>query len=67
MDCRMCGYKFDEEEIGKNCHQCGKSNCRTVHCPNCGYGNSPEFEKEFELIKTLKKKLSLINNLIKNR
>lgn len=62
----MCGYEFDER-IGKNCHYCGKSNCRTVHCPNCGYGNSTEFEKEFEIMRTLKKKLGVINSLIKRK
>ncbi|MDR2545594.1 MAG: hypothetical protein LBD03_08715 [Methanobrevibacter sp.] len=53
----MCGYEFDEKKVDKGCEGCGKSGCSTVHCPNCGYGNSPEFEEEFEIIKTLKKKL----------
>ncbi|MDR2544098.1 MAG: hypothetical protein LBD03_00870 [Methanobrevibacter sp.] len=46
----MCGYEFDEKKVDK-CY--GKSGCSTVHCLNCGYGNS----SEFEVIKTLKKKL----------
>jgi hypothetical protein len=52
----MCGYDFDEK-TGQNCQVCGKSNCSAVHCPNCGYGNSPEFEEEFKMIKALKNKL----------
>jgi hypothetical protein len=55
----MCGYEFDEERIGKNCQGCGKKECTTLHCPNCGYGNSPEFETEFKFITSLKKKLGL--------
>jgi rubredoxin len=56
MKCRMCGYEFDEK-TGQNCQVCGKSNCSAVHCPNCGYGNSPEFEEEFKIITALKNKL----------
>jgi rubredoxin len=57
LQCRICGYEFDEDKVGRSCEGCGKSNCSTVHCPNCGYGNSPEYEKEFKFIKILKKKL----------
>ena len=59
MQCRMCGYEFDEGIVGKNCQGCGKKGCQTVHCPNCGYGNSPEFENEFKFIDSLKTKLGL--------
>lgn len=62
MQCRMCGCKFDEEKIGKSCQGCGKSECQTVHCPNCGYGNSPEFEEEFKIIEKLKSKFNLNRN-----
>jgi len=58
MQCRLCGYNFDET-LGKKCQGCGKKECQTVHCPNCAYGNSPEFEDEFEIISSLKKKLRL--------
>jgi len=57
MQCRMCGYKFDEQLVGRNCHGCGKKSCQRVHCPNCDYANSPDFEKEFKFIKSLKDNL----------
>ena len=62
MQCRMCGFEFDEEIVGKSCQgcgKCGKKSCQTVHCPNCGYGNSPEFESEFKFINSMKSKLGL--------
>ena len=59
MQCRMCGYEFDENTIDNECKGCGKKECQVIHCPNCGFGNSPEFETEFEIIKSLKKKLRL--------
>ncbi|MCL2688104.1 MAG: hypothetical protein FWE58_06170 [Methanobrevibacter sp.] len=59
MQCRMCGYEFDENIVSNNCQGCGKKGCQVVHCPNCNYGNSPEFEEEFDFIKSLKKKLPL--------
>ncbi|MBZ9571366.1 hypothetical protein KQY27_07385 [Methanobrevibacter sp. TMH8] len=62
MQCRMCGYEFDVDKIGKNCQGCGKKECQTVHCPNCGYGNSPEYESEFKFINSLKNKLNLNKN-----
>lgn len=52
----MCGHEFDEKVIGKSCQGCGKKDCGTVHCPNCGYANSPEFEIEFNFINSLKDK-----------
>ena len=55
MQCRMCGYEFDENIIENNCQGCGKKGCRRVHCPNCTYGNLPNFEKEFNFINSLKK------------
>ena len=58
----MCGYEFDVDKIGKNCQGCGKKECQTVHCPNCGYGNSPEYESEFKFINSLKNKLNLNKN-----
>ena len=49
MKCRMCGYEFDENEIpNRGCSGCGKHGCHSVHCPNCGFGNSPE--KSYSLI-----------------
>lgn len=58
MQCRMCGYEFDETKVpNRGCSSCGKDACNAIHCPNCGYGNSPEFEEEFEFIKKLKNKL----------
>lgn len=58
MQCRMCGFEFNEKNIpNRGCRECGKSGCNYVHCPNCGYANSSEFEEEFEFIKKLKDKL----------
>ncbi|RBQ22938.1 hypothetical protein ALNOE001_13270 [Candidatus Methanobinarius endosymbioticus] len=57
----MCGHEFDEEKIGKSCQGCGKKDCETVHCPNCGHGNSTEFETEFKFITSLKNKFSSKN------
>lgn len=59
MQCRMCGFEFDERRHKKGCQGCGKCNCSSVHCPNCGYANHPEFEEEFNFIKTLKEKIKL--------
>lgn len=53
----MCGHEFDEKAIGKSCQGCGKKDCEILHCPNCGYGNSPEFKIEFKFITSLKDKL----------
>ena len=51
MKCRMCGYEFDENEIpNRGCSGCGKHGCHSVHCPNCGFGNSPELDQEFDFI-----------------
>jgi hypothetical protein len=39
----------------RGCSSCGKhDNCNQVHCPNCGFGNHPELEEEFEFITKLK-------------
>lgn len=60
MQCRMCGYEFDETRIG-GCAGCG--NCadgKKAHCPNCGYGNPMVYEeRDFEFIEKLKVKLGL--------
>lgn len=57
MQCRVCGFEFDEKSIeNRGCQGCGKGECKTVHCPNCGYGNTPEFDEEFEFVKHLKEK-----------
>lgn len=61
MQCRICGYEFDEKILGNGCQGCGKKECQKIHCPNCGFGNSPEFETEFDIINSLKKRLGLIN------
>ena len=51
MQCRMCGYEFDETRVG-GCAGCG--NCadgKKAHCPNCGYGNPVVYEeRDFEFI-----------------
>ena len=58
MKCRMCGYEFDENEIpNRGCSGCGKHGCHSVHCPNCGFGNSPELDQEFDFIIKLKDKI----------
>lgn len=57
MECRMCGFEFDENKVDKGCQGCGKKECQSVHCPRCGYGNSPEYEQEFKIIDILKNKL----------
>ncbi|WP_409199883.1 hypothetical protein [Methanobrevibacter sp. DSM 116169] len=59
MKCRVCGFDFNEEEIkGKGCTGCGKKECSTVHCPNCGFGNDPVLDEEFQFIKDIKKKIN---------
>ena len=59
MKCRMCGFEFDETELeNRGCTSCGKHhNCNQIHCPNCGFANSPELDQEFEFIIKLKEKL----------
>lgn len=59
MKCRMCGFEFDENELeNRGCFNCGgHDNCNQVHCPNCGFGNHPELEDEFEIIVKLKNRL----------
>ena len=61
MKCRMCGFEFDETKLENHgCCGSGKhSNCRQVHCPNCGFGNHPELEEEFEFINKLKNRLKI--------
>ncbi len=56
MKCRVCGFEFDEKKlINRGCINCGKhGSCNQIHCPNCGFGNHPEFEEEFEFINKLK-------------
>lgn len=54
MECRMCGFEFDETQ---SCSKCGKHCPSTVHCPNCGYGNTTDYEEEFEFVKKLKDKI----------
>lgn len=34
-----------------------KHGCHSVHCPNCGFGNSPELDQEFDFIIKLKDKI----------
>ena len=58
MKCRMCGYEFDENNVpNRGCSGCGKHGCQSVHCPNCGFGNSPELDEEFDFIIKLKDKI----------
>ncbi|WP_296844533.1 hypothetical protein [uncultured Methanobrevibacter sp.] len=61
MKCRMCGFEFDETKLeNRGCCGCGKhSNCSQVHCPNCGFGNHPELEEEFEFINKHKNRLKI--------
>lgn len=61
MKCRMCGFEFDETKLeNRGCMSCGKHDaCNQVHCPNCGFGNHPEFEEEFEFISKLKNGIRL--------
>ena len=56
MKCLMCGFEFDETKLeNRGCAGCGKHGCcNQVHCPNCGFGNHPELEEEFEFINKLK-------------
>ncbi len=61
MECRMCGFKFDTKKSSSmGCGCCGKCSKATVHCPNCGYANSLDYEQEFEIINKLK-------NLVKGK
>ena len=67
MQCRMCGYEFDETRVG-GCAGCG--NCadgKKAHCPNCGYGNPVVYEeRDFEFIEKLKvKQIETLANAIK--
>ena len=55
MECRMCGFKFDTEKSSNHsCGCCGKCSSSVTHCPNCGYANSLDYEKEFEFINKIK-------------
>lgn len=57
MKCRMCGFEFDESKLeNRGCSSCGKHGCNSIHCPNCGFANSPELDQEFEFITKLKDK-----------
>lgn len=57
MQCRMCGFEFEEDKKCGACRNCGKCNFNLVHCPNCGYGNDPAYETEFKFVSSLKNKL----------
>ena len=59
LKCRMCGFEFDENKLeNRGCTSCGKHDCcNQIHCPNCGFGNHPEFEEEFEIINKLKNRI----------
>ena len=58
MKCRMCGFEFDETKLeNRGCSSCGKHGCNSIHCPNCGFANSPELDDEFQFIVKLKDKL----------
>ncbi len=61
MKCRMCGFEFDETKVkNRGCMGCGKHGCcNQVHCPNCGFGNHPEFEDEFKFITKLKDRFKI--------
>lgn len=63
MICRMCGFEFDENCAScGGCQGCGSHDCsNTVHCPNCGYGNSLAYEQEFEFIKKIKEKIKSLS------
>ena len=51
----MCGFDFDESQLeNRGCASCGKHGCNSIHCPNCGFANSPELDDEFEFITKLK-------------
>ncbi|MDO5824225.1 hypothetical protein [Methanobrevibacter sp.] len=58
MKCRMCGFEFDENRLeNRGCASCGKhSNCNLIHCPECGFANSPQLDQEFDFIIKLKDK-----------
>jgi hypothetical protein len=59
----MCGHTFDESEVEDHgCQGCGKGECNTIHCPNCGFGNTSKFDDEFKFIKSLKEKFSKKSN-----
>ena len=61
MKCHMCGCEYDETKLeNRGCAGCGKHGCKQVHCPNCGFGNHPEFEEEFKFISKLKNELKLM-------
>lgn len=59
MKCRMCSFEFDENKLeNRKCSSCDKHNCNQIHCPNCGFGNSPELGQEFEFITKLKNRFN---------
>ena len=60
----MCGFEFDETKLkNRGCVGCGKYGCcNQVHCPNCGFGNHPKLEEEFEFINKLKNGIKLRRN-----
>ena len=63
MECRMCGYDIDTENIQKlhPAHQCTNcKSCNKVLCPRCGYANDLAFDTEFQFITKLKSKINTL-------
>lgn len=59
VECRMCGYEFDPNEVKDDCDEsscCGCEECNYVVCPNCGYSNSLDYDvEEFKFIVDIKR------------
>ena len=57
MQCRMCGFEFDPQK-GGSCGSCGQcKGCNKAFFFFFGYGNSLSYEKEFDYISKLQRKL----------
>jgi rubredoxin len=65
MQCRICGYIFDETKKSKTCNECSTHNCKLARCPNCGYENLSEV-KDYKSMDFLKKLLKNKIKIIKN-
>ncbi len=57
VQCKLCGYKFDETKI-EPCTHCFACGGNMVPCPNCGY------EVPRKKSKQINKKTSTLNSII---
>lgn len=58
MQCKLCGFVFDEDEAREACVEaCSSCDCGSVRCPNCGHSNVCEITSDFKFIELLKNKI----------